>query len=209
MMTQPDETTLDPDDWDEARRTFHAAVDGCFDHMRTVRDRPVWRPVPEPVKAQFHGPLPAAGRPLDELVEIFDRCMQPYATGNTHPRFFGWVHGSGSVAGVLGEMLAAFMNCNSGGRDHVATYVERQVIDWSKEIFGFPASSSGIVTSGTSMGTLIAFTVARNHGAPVDIRKHGIGALKRQMVGYTSSEAHCCLAKSFEMLGLGRSGHKT
>jgi len=101
------------------------------------------------------------------------------------------------------------MNCNSGGRDHIATYVERQVVDWCRQIFGFPATSSGIVTSGTSMGTLIAFTVARNAKSPDDIRRHGLACLTKKLVGYTSSEGHCCLAKSFEMLGLGRDALRT
>ena len=206
---RPTESSLDPDDWSEVRRTFHAAVDGCLDHMQSVRDRPVWRPVPEAVKVQFGESAPAGGEPLGDLLDLFNESMQPYATGNTHPRFFGWVHGSGSVAGVLGEMLAAFMNCNAGGRDHVATYVERQVVDWCKEIFGFPASASGIVTSGTSMGTVIAFTVARNAAAPHDIRLRGLSCLTKKLVGYASSEAHCCLAKSFEMLGLGRDALRT
>ncbi len=198
------EISLDPEDWSEVRRTFHAAVDSCLDHMEGVRRRPVWQSVPEHVKTQFRDPVPTSGESLDDLLGLFNESMQPYATGNTHPRFFGWVHGSGSVAGVLGEMLSAFLNCNSGGRDHIATYVERQVVDWCKEIFGFQQSASGIVTSGTSMGTLIAFTVARNAAAPDDIRAHGLSCLTKKLVGYASSEAHCCLAKSFEMLGLGR-----
>jgi glutamate/tyrosine decarboxylase-like PLP-dependent enzyme len=195
--------SLDPEDWDEVRATFHLAVDRCIDAMRTVRDRPVWQPTPDGVKARLCDPVPRLGEPFGEVLEEFDKSIRPYATGNTHPRFFGWVHGSGSVAGALGEMLAAFMNSNAGGRDHAATYVERQVIDWCREIFGFPASASGILTTGTSMGTLIAFTVARNALAPIDVRKNGVGALAGRMVGYTSAEGHCCLAKSFEMLGLG------
>ena len=79
---------------------------------------------------------------------------------------------------ALGEMLAGFMNCNAGGRDHTATYVERQVIDWSKEIFGFPATSSGILTTGTSMATLIALAVAANAHADADVRKLGVAAAR-------------------------------
>jgi aromatic-L-amino-acid/L-tryptophan decarboxylase len=199
-----DNPTLDPDDWDAARRTFHAAVDVCLNHMRGVRERPVWQPAPASVKQRLRESMPADGEVLGALVDQFQRDMLPYATGNTHPRFFGWVHGSGSVAGVLGEMLAAFMNCNAGGRDHVATYVERQVVDWCKDLFGFGGEASGIVTTGTSMGTLIALTVARNERAGIDIRRHGLSGVSRPLVGYASSEGHCCLAKSFEVLGLGR-----
>ena len=132
----------------------------------------------------------------------FEEAVLPYGTGNTHPRFWGWVHGSGNVAGVLGEMLAAFMNCNAGGRDHIATYIERQVIDWSKEIFGFPATASGILTSGTSMATLIALTVARDTKADADVQKRGVAAAGT-LVGYASAEAHRSIAKAFDLLGLG------
>ena len=71
----------------------------------------------------------AQGVGLDALVETLVRDVMPYSTGNTHPRFFGWVHGTGLASGLLAEMVAAAMNSNCGGRDHGAIYVEREVID--------------------------------------------------------------------------------
>jgi aromatic-L-amino-acid/L-tryptophan decarboxylase len=198
----PDERTLDPDNWDEIRLVFHSAADSGLDHTRDVRQRPVWQPTPEEIKQRFRESLPREGQPLGTVLSAFEEAILPFGTGNTHPRFWGWVHGSGSVAGVLGEMLAAFMNCNVGGRDHIATYVERQVVDWSKEIFGFPTTASGILTSGTSMATLIALAVARNAKADADVQKHGVACAGR-LVGYASVEAHRSIAKSFDLLGLG------
>jgi aromatic-L-amino-acid/L-tryptophan decarboxylase len=119
-----------------------------------------------------------------------------------HPRFWGWVHGSGNISGALGEMLAAFMNCNAGGRDHIATYVERQVVEWSKEIFSFPVTASGMLTTGTSMATLIALAVARDSQADADVQKRGVAAASG-LVGYASVEAHRSVAKAFDLLGLG------
>ena len=55
------------------------------------------------------------------------RYILPYATGNTHPGFMGWVHGGGNVPGMLAEMLAAGLNANLGGRDHMPIEVERQI----------------------------------------------------------------------------------
>lgn len=196
--------TLDPADWDGLRATFHDAVDLALDHLRNIRQKPVWMPTPERVKQLLAAPLPRKGEPLDMLLALFERDLLPYGTGNIHPRFFGWVHGSGTPAGVLGEMLAAFMNCNVGGRNHVAVYVERQIIQWCRSIFAFPATSSGVLTSGTSMGTLIALTAARNARAGIDVRQHGLAAAPKRLVGYASSEAHGSVAKAFELLGLGR-----
>jgi glutamate/tyrosine decarboxylase-like PLP-dependent enzyme len=198
----PDESTLDPNDWDEIQRVFERAIESCLSHTRDVRDRPVWQPTPETIKARFREPLPRVGQPLEELLARFEETVLPYGTGNVHPRFWGWVHGSGNVAGALGEMLAGFMNCNAGGRDHVATYVERQVIDWSKEIFGFPATSSGILTTGTSMATLIALAVARDSRADAPVQKLGVAAAS-PLVAYASADAHRSVIKAFDLLGLG------
>jgi aromatic-L-amino-acid/L-tryptophan decarboxylase len=196
------EPTLDPQDWEATRRVFHEAIDRCLDHLKGIAAEPVWRETPSGVKARLDASLPAAGEPLESLVEKFSRDMLPYGTGNLHPRFFGWVHGAGTVAGALGEMLAGFMNSNVAGRDHVAVYVERQVIDWCKEIFEFPPAASGVLTSGTSMGTVIALAVARSAKAGCDVQRQGLGAAPR-LTGYASREAHGANAKAFELLGLG------
>ncbi len=197
-----DQDSLDPDDWGEIERVFGRAIEACLIHTRDVREGPVWQPTPDAVKAQFQEPLPLTGQPLDELLARFEETVLPYGTGNVHPRFWGWVHGSGTMAGALGELLAGFMNCNTGGRDHIATYVERQVIDWSKEIFGFPASASGVLTTGTSMATLIALAVARDTHADAPIQKRGVAAAT-PLVAYASAETHRSVIKAFDLLGLG------
>ena len=35
------------------------------------------------------------------------RDVLPYQLGNTHPRYWGWVTGCGTVMGMLAEMLAS------------------------------------------------------------------------------------------------------
>ncbi len=132
------------------------------------------------------------------------RSILPYATGNIHPRFFGWVHGSGTAGGLLAELLAATMNANLGGRDHGAVYVERQVIDWCRQLFDFPEAASGLLVSGTSIATLVGLAVARHHHAGCDVRADGLAAVPKRLVGYASREAHSSVARAFEILGLGR-----
>src|SRR6202040_3978489 len=99
-----DGDSLDPVDWDVLKRTFQDAVEQAIDHLRTVRDQPVWRQTPEEVKRRLTAALPRNPEPLDALLSVFAQDMLPFATGNVHPRFFGWVHGSGNPAGALGEM---------------------------------------------------------------------------------------------------------
>ena len=72
----------------------------------------------------------------------------PFPIGNQHPRFWGWVHGTSAPFGMLAEMLAAGMNPNAGFGEQSAVYVEQQVLDWCKEMLGFPSDASGILVSG-------------------------------------------------------------
>jgi aromatic-L-amino-acid/L-tryptophan decarboxylase len=198
-----DENSLDPADWDAFRVSAHAALDDAIAFLRTVEERPVWRPVPEDVRKSLDEPLPVQGKTFDDVYVQFKEQILPYATGNIHPRFFGWVHGAGLASGMVAEMLAAAMNSNCGGRDHGAIYVERKVIGWCKEIFGFPSEASGLLVSGTSMANLIALGVARNSLGEISIRKQGLRRYSRDLALYASSEVHESVLKAVEILGLG------
>lgn len=196
------ETTLDPSDWSEFREMAHAALDDALDYLQTVRERPVWKPLPEDIRTKLAAPAPVDGQGLAEVYAEFCQDILPYATGNTHPRFFGWVHGSGLPGNIVAEMLAAAMNSNCGGRDHAAIYVERAVLGWCKEWFQFPPESTGLLVSGTSVANLIALTVARNTCLE-NVRKTGLRCQRRELVAYASSEVHESVGKAFEVLGLG------
>jgi glutamate/tyrosine decarboxylase-like PLP-dependent enzyme len=177
-------------------------LDDSIDFLRGIRQRPVWSPIPEQVKAALSQPVPWEPQGLEAVWSDFKELVQPYSTGNTHPRFFGWVHGSGTPAGMLAEMLAASLNANLGGRDHAPIYVERAVIEWCRELFGFPGGSSGLVVSGTSMANLIALAVARNAA------RMEAGEGTRQLVAYASTEVHDSVWKVLRVLGLEDHGFR-
>ncbi len=203
-MSATPPSLLDPADWDAFKELAHRVLDDAIDHLRTVRERPVWQPVPDAVRTALSEPLPVEGAGAAATAAAALGTILPYPTGNTHPRFFGWVHGSGTAGGLLAEIIAAAMNANLGGRDHGAIHVERQVIEWCRELFAFPEGASGLLVSGTSMATLIALAVARNHLAGCDLRAEGMPTVPSRLVGYASSEAHGSVARAFELLGLGR-----
>lgn len=205
-MSQPPQSTLDsqdldPRDWDAFRKLAHEALDDALNYVAGVRERAVWQLVPEQVRERLKEPLPLIATPIEQVYEEFRQSILPYATGNVHPRFFGWVHGAGQPGNIIAEMMAAAMNSNCGGRDHGAIYVEREVIEWSKQMFGFPAGASGLLVSGTSMANLVALGTARNAAAE-GIRAAGIAGAGK-LVAYASSEAHASLTKAMEILGLG------
>lgn len=53
------------------------------------------------------------------------------------------------------------------------------------------------------MANLVAHTVIRNLAAGYDVRKMGIGALKKPLRFYASDQVHSCHQKALETLGLG------
>ncbi len=191
---------LDPEDWTESRVQAHRMLDDLFDHLEGLRDGPVWRPLPSAVRESFDAPLPIAPSELSAVHEDFLRNILPYGNGNLHPAFMGWVHGGGNLAGMLGEMLAGGLNANLGGRDHAPIEVERQILRWVRQIFGFPATATGLFLTGSSMANFMGLLVAR-HATLVE---SGPDAADCSLVAYASNAVHGCVPQAMELSGLGR-----
>ena len=201
QLSGPSET-LDPQNWDELRAQGHRMLDDMLDYVASIRTRPVWQPIPDAVRARFRETLPQAPSDLDDVYREFTDAILPYTTGNVHPGFMGWVHGGGTPVGMLAEMLAAGLNANCGGRDHVPIEVERQIVEWTRQMVGFPAGASGVFVTGTSMANLMAVLVARTSTLGASVRQHGIG--DNGLVAYTSAAAHGCIAQAMDLAGFGR-----
>lgn len=200
------EENLDPQDWEATRALGHRMLDDMLDYMKTVADRPAWQEVPEEVVENLREPLPL--EPADETLvyEQFQRDVLPYPLGNIHPRFWAWVIGTGTPMGVLSELLAATMNPNMGGGVHAPRLVEEQVLEWMREIFGFPESSSGLLVSGGSMANLVGLAVARHTRAGFDVRKQGLHGWPRRLTVYGSRGMHSSVQKALELMGMGSDG---
>ncbi|MEJ8567254.1 pyridoxal phosphate-dependent decarboxylase family protein [Elongatibacter sediminis] len=204
-MDKPMET-LDPRDWDDMRELAHQMVDDAVDLLKSAGEGPVWQPVPGEVRERLRGPAPRQPESLEAIYRQYLDDILPYRMGNIHPRFWAWYMGNGTLTGALGDFLASVMNSNVGGGNHSAPLVEAQVIDWMREIVGFPPGSSGLLTSGASAANLIGLTVARNTAAGYDVRHEGVRAAPGPLVAYASTEVHSCNKKAVETLGLGSDG---
>jgi aromatic-L-amino-acid decarboxylase len=189
------ETSLDPVDWTPFRQQAHEMLDDALNYIQNIRERPVWQPVPADVRSRFREPVPLQGSNLSEVHQRFLTDILPYATGNTHPGFMGWVHGGGTPVGMLAEMLAAAINANCGGRDHIPIEVERQIVRWMQSIFGFPESATGLFVTGTSIANLIGVVIARNVF-------QGAG---RKQTAYALPSVHASVARAMDIAGIGAS----
>ena len=198
------EESLDPADWSELRALGHRMVDDMLDYLQGVRERPVWRPVPAETRAALDEPTPRGSTDPAAVYRQFREHILPYPTGNIHPRFWGWVMGTGTPLAMLADMLASGMNAHLAGYDQSAALVERQVIRWMAELLGFPAGTSGLLVSGATVANLVGLAVARNDRAGFDVRAEGLqrpGAPR--LLVYGSRETHSWARKACELLGLG------
>ena len=166
--------TLDPEDWDGMRELAHRMVDDMMDYIASNRERPVWTRVPDDVAGKLEAPAPREPEGAEAVYEAFLQNILPYNLHTNHPRFWAWYMGSGTVTGALAEFLAAALNPNVGGINHVAPLVEKQVIGWITQMMGFPETASGLLTSGASMANFTALAVARNSNAGYDVRREGV-----------------------------------
>ncbi len=195
--------SLDPSDWDALREQSHKMLDDMLNYVAQIRDRPVWQPAPESTESIFKRPLPVKSTSLSEAHDTFLQHILPYAVGNAHPGFMGWVHGGGSTVGMLAEMLAAGLNANLGGRDHIPIAVEQQVVSWMRQLFQFPATASGLFVTGSSIANFIGILVARTAKIGTDVRAVGLAGLPHKLTVYTSVGAHGCIAQALELAGIG------
>lgn len=193
--------SLDPADWDAFRVQSHRMLDDMLDYLAHLRERPVWQPIPAELRAGFREPLPPQPAELAEVHQRFMQDVLPYAVGNAHPGFMGWVHGGGTPVGMIAEMLAAGLNANLGGRDQMPIEVEKQVLHWVRELFDFPETASGLFVNGASIANFIALLVARTAVLGETVRIDGL--VNHQLVAYTSAGAHGCITQAMELAGIG------
>ena len=195
--------SLDPQNWEEMRQLGYSMMDDAIDYLSTIRERPVWTETPEDVKTKFKAAVPQDPQEPGEIYKEFKEDIMPYVMGNTHPRFWAWYMGNGTMLGAMADFLTSVVTPNAGAGNHIGQFLEEQVIAWMLDIVQYPSTGSGILVSGGSMANYVGITVARHVMAGYDIRKRGIIEGASQFTVYASTEVHSCNQKAVELLGIG------
>ena len=197
------EETLDPENWEELRALGHKMLDDVINRQRDIA-RKAWPGLPPPqVIENICTPLSENGEGEKEVYEIVNHNIQPYLGGNSSPRFWGAVGGTGSPYGMLASMLTAGINTPLEEPPFAAGYTHNQVIKWIKEMLEYPKEAGGVLVSGGSEANFTALAVARNARAEIDMKGKGMQGVSRKMTLYVSDGGHHCLERSVELLGIG------
>jgi aromatic-L-amino-acid/L-tryptophan decarboxylase len=177
------------------------------EYLRGVERAPVWQPTDEQTRDWWaQAKLPEGGAAPDVLLaEVRERVLR-FPMGNGHRAFFGWVNAAPEPASLAGAWLAAAVNPSSAGGDHADVLVERTVVRWIADLVGFPHEvGAGLLTSGASMATIVAAGAARQRALTDlgwDVRKSGLAGAPT-LTAYATAEAHSCVRKAVELIGIG------
>jgi len=197
-----------PEEWEEARQAAHRLADRLIEEHRALAEGPCWRPMPAAVRQELAQAVPAQGLGLAAALERAETLIQPYTSGNRHPRFWGWVKGAGTVPGILGAWMAAAMNANVFGGDQGPVHLELQVLEWFRSWFGFPEGTSGLLVDGGSQANILGLAVARHRATQGACKTEGPEACVGLRI-YCSAATHNSIQKGAELLGLGSKGVRT
>ncbi|HZS07859.1 MAG TPA: pyridoxal-dependent decarboxylase [Blastocatellia bacterium] len=175
-------------------------------YEKSLTARPVLPPLDRATLSELLlRPFPEDGIGIDQLFLEITGKVVPNSTAIAHPRFLAYVLGPPNGIAPFAEAMAATLNqnCNQWQLSPAANVIEQRVISWFSELFGYPETAGGIITSGGSMATLTALSVAIEDKCQGDFRREGLQSLKSPLVVYTSAEAHRCVEKDAVILGLG------
>lgn len=193
---------------DQFKRYGYQVVDWLADYFASPEAYPVLsRSNPGDIQGALPSAAPETGEAMATILREFNDLLLPGITHWNHPSFFAYFAITGSVPGVLAEMLAAGLNVNAmlWRTSPAATELEQIVLEWLRQLIGLPACFDGVIYDTASISSLVAIAAARE-ATGLDVRTKGMAArsdLPRLRL-YCSEQAHSSIEKDAITLGIGQ-----
>ena len=213
-MHSPKRTDDDTSPWSPARLRAEGAavVELLAAHLEQAQAREAGPVMPRDSAVSLAARFPAVFTP-DGDGALLDHIARAVASSTQlhSPRFVGHQVATPLPSAALCDLVASFMNNGMAVFEMgpAATAMERAVLQWFTTLVGFPSTtSSGVLTSGGSLGNLTALLAARQAQA----KKIGFDAWRRgmksgpQLVVFVAETAHYSLARAARIMGLGDDG---
>ena len=158
--------------------------------------------------AGLNEPLPQEGcgaaRTLDRLLEL-----NAAAAGNVGgPRCFHFVLGGSTPAALAADLLATAYETMTYTwlLSPLGVQMERQALDWLKELLGLPPGWTGVMVTGATMANFVCLASARQWWGEqlgVDVSETGLSGMPPMPV-LTSGFIHASSLKVLAVQGIGR-----
>jgi aromatic-L-amino-acid decarboxylase len=192
----------------EFRAAAHRVADRIADYLEGVERYPVMPALaPGAVRSSLPDAPPERAEPILEILDDYQRLIEPNVTHWNHPRFFAYFASSGSGPGILAEALTAALNVNAmlWRSAPAATELEELVCDWLRQMLGLGAEWRGQIHDTASISSLYALAAARHRLRGLEIRRLGMAGRPElpRLVVYVSEQAHSSIDKAAIALGFG------
>ena len=191
----------------EMRDALHRMADWIADYRETIGTRSIVPHVqPGDVRAACSSELPERGEAMTQILADLDTVVMPGIVHWGHPAFLGYFGSTSNGPALLGEMAAAALNVSAmtWKTSPAATELETVVLEWIRDLIGFPRDLFGVVYDTASVAILHALAAARERVVPGARQAGTIGRADVPLLRvYASDQAHSSLDKAAVMLGLG------
>lgn len=180
---------------DEMRRSGYAVVDWLVERLAERERGPVLRcGEPQDLRRRLAGRAPDRAAPLEDLLSTLAEDVIPFAAAWSHPRFFGYIPGSGTWPAALADFIVSAINLDASTWREAAglTRLEQLVVEWMNDWLGYPRHAEGLLLSGGSAANMTALACARHAS---------MAEMDSTAVLYVSDQAHSSLARAARVLG--------
>jgi len=195
---------------------FRDEIENLIDQLQTalantirgMDDRPALVQGAEAALESLNEPLPEKGCGAQQSIEKLLEMNSRAAANTGGPKCFHFIIGGNTPASMAADLLATAYETVAYTWDvsPVGVQMELQALDWLKELFGLPASMTGIMVTGATMANFVGLASGRQwwgeqHG--FDVSETGMAG-KPQLPILTSGFIHASSLKVLSLLGVGR-----
>src|SRR6478736_3397417 len=194
---------------DEYAPALAAAARHSQAWLASLPDRPVGPSLhASELAAAFGGPLPAAGMPAADVIDLLATAAEPGLMAMPAGRFFGWVIGGTLPAALASDWLVSAWDQNAGLRyaTPATAAIEEAAGTWLLDLLGLPAGADVGFATGATMANFTGLAAARWRlmaDAGWDLDADGLAGAPRIRC-FVGQERHDTIDLGLRYLGLGR-----
>ncbi len=210
-MTNSIPNFYDPVNFEEVCEHFAGIIREYLNKAVRGEEIPViTRKSPAQMLEEWNEQIPKEGVGFTKGIELVKRVIDD-SIHIHHPRYMGHQVCGPLPLTILCDMIMSMLNNSSVVFEmgQVATTLELRLTQWVCDLIGYPSDAGGIITSGGSVGNLTALLAARQVMCGGNVWQDGYLETARRPAILVSKQAHYCVKRAVQIMGLGADGAVT